>query len=299
MRAAMLMAHGFNDWNVMPEHSWRIYQAVRAKGLPAQIYYHQGGHGGQPPMEMMNRWFSHYLYGVKNGVPKGPKAWIVREDDERNEPTPYADFPNPRARKVTLHPRPLEDGRGTLVLSGRGKQGLAKIIDDVSLSGEKLARAEQSESRLLFTTPEFTAPLHLSGNARLNIKLACSKPAANLSVWLVSLPWDVSSKKITSNIVTRGWADPQNHESLTDSEPLEPGKFYSLSFDLQPDDQIIPVGQRLGLMIFSSDRDFTLWPEAGTELDIDLDATSLELPIVGGRSALRKAVRPVRRRVRL
>ncbi|MEO2150705.1 MAG: CocE/NonD family hydrolase C-terminal non-catalytic domain-containing protein, partial [bacterium] len=211
----------------------------------------------------------------------------------------YADFPNPRARKVTLHPRPREDGRGTLVLSGRGKQGLATIIDDVSLSGEKLARAEQSESRLLFTTPELTAPLHLSGNARLNIKLACSKPAANLSVWLVSLPWDASSKKITSNIVTRGWADPQNHQSLTDSEPLEPGKFYSLSFDLQPDDQIIPVGQRLGLMIFSSDRDFTLWPEAGTELNIDLDATSLELPIVGGRSALRKAVRPVRRRVRL
>jgi len=299
MRAAMLMAHGFNDWNVMPEHSWRIYQAVRAKGLPAQIYYHQGGHGGQPPMEMMNRWFSHYLYGVKNGVPKGPKAWIVREDDERSEPTAYADFPNPRARKVILHPRPREDGGGTLVLSGRGKQGIATIIDDVSLSGDQLARSKQSENRLLFTTPELTRPLHLSGNARLNIKLACSKPAANLSVWLVSLPWDASSKKITSNIVTRGWADPQNHKSLTDSEPLEPGKFYSLSFDLQPDDQIIPVGQRLGLMIFSSDRDFTLWPEAGTELDIDLDATSLELPIVGGRSALRKAVRPVKRRVRL
>jgi hypothetical protein len=30
------------------------------------------------------------------------------------------------------------------------------------------------------------------------------------------------------------------------------------AFDLQPDDQVIEAGQRIGLMIFSSDRDFTL-----------------------------------------
>jgi len=299
MRAALLMAHGFNDWNVMPEHSWRIYQAVRAKGLPAQIYYHQGGHGGEPPLEMLNRWFSRYLYGVKNGVERGPKAWIVRESDSRSEPTGYADYPHPRARKVKLHPRPVPGGEGTLVTSKRGKQGVVTLIDDVSFSGSELASSQESPNRLIFATSELTAPLHLSGIARLNIKLASSKPAANLSVWLVSLPWEESARKITSNIITRGWADPQNHQSMTDSEPLEPGEFYSLSFDLQPDDQIIPVGQRLGLMIFSSDREFTLWPEAGTELSIDLDATSLELPVVGGRSAFNRASRPAKRRVNL
>ncbi len=68
-----------------------------------------------------------------------------------------------------------------------------------------------------------------------------------------------------------------------------PGKFYDLSFDLQPDDQIIPTAQRIGLMIFSSDRDFTLWPQAGTQLTVDLDATSLELPVVGGKYVFRRA----------
>ncbi len=68
-----------------------------------------------------------------------------------------------------------------------------------------------------------------------------------------------------------------------------PGRFYELSFDLQPDDQIIATGQRIGLMIFSSDRDFTLWPQPGTELTIDLDATSLELPVVGGKYVFRRA----------
>lgn len=43
MKAALLMSHGFNDWNVQPEHSYRIYNKAREMGLPVQIYYHQGG----------------------------------------------------------------------------------------------------------------------------------------------------------------------------------------------------------------------------------------------------------------
>ncbi len=43
-------------------------------------------------------------------------------------------------------------------------------------------------------------------------------------------------------------------------------------------------------MIFSSDRDFTLWPPPGTELTVELDGTSLELPVVGGGSTLTRAL---------
>jgi X-Pro dipeptidyl-peptidase len=74
-------------------------------------------------------------------------------------------------------------------------------------------------------------------------------------------------------------------------EPLEPGRFYDLTFDLQPDDQIVPAGKRIGLMIFSSDRDFTLWPAPGTELTVDLEHTTLRLPIVGGFYGTMKPVR--------
>ena len=40
----------------------------------------------------------------------------------------------------------------------------------------------------------------------------------------------------------------------------------------------------------SSDRDFTLWPKPGTELTLDLDGTSLRLPVVGGRNWFEEAV---------
>lgn len=69
-----------------------------------------------------------------------------------------------------------------------------------------------------------------------------------------------------------------------------PGQLYEMTFDLQPDDQIIKAGQKLGLMIFSSDRDFTLWPKPGAKLTVDLDGTTLSLPVVGGQAAFARAI---------
>jgi len=292
MKAALLMSHGFNDWNVMPEHSYRIYKAAKEKGIPCQIFYHQNGHGGPPPMSMMNRWFTRYLHGVENGVEEDSKAWIVRENDKRDEPTEYEDYPNPDASMVSLY---LENGapkQGGLNTSTQKKQGQETIIDNYSFSSTALAQAEITEHRLIYLSPILKEDIHISGTSMITIKAASSKSAVNLSVYLVSLPWNESRRaKITDNIITRGWADLQNHQSLTEGKPLEPGQFYEMTFELQPDDQIIPAGQQIGLMIFSSDRNFTLRPQPGTELTIDLDGTTLKIPIVGGEEAFNKATK--------
>ena len=292
IQAAVLMAHGFNDWNVMPEHSYRIYSALKARGVPVQCYYHQGGHGGDPPIKMMNRWFTRYLYGIENDVEKDPKAWIVRETDTNDKPTPYPDYPHPDAQPVTLRPVMFNyrNTVQTLSLHQRNAEGsLATLTDNVALTGAELATAAENPHRLLFATAPLQQPVHLSGVSRLHLRLAVDRPAANVSIWLVSLPWS-ESDKINANLITRGWADPQNAQSLTDSQPLVPNQFYDLMFDLQPDDQIIPVGQQIGLMIFSSDRDFTLWPKPGTRLTVDTHHTWIDLPIVGGVSNLEAAL---------
>jgi X-Pro dipeptidyl-peptidase len=291
MKAALLMAHGFNDWNVVPEHSYRIYNAVRAKGLPCKIYYHQGGHGGEPPFEMMNKWFARFLHGVDNDALEGPKAWIVRENDKNDQPTGYADYPNPEARPVRMYLTAGAPLAGELTTGRQTNQGKETFMDNVSFSGSALAQAEWTNHRLIYVTPELKEPVHISGIPSITIRLACNKPAANLSVWMVALPWTESWRpKPTDNIINRGWADPQNFRSLTQGERLIPGKFYEMTFNLQPDDQIIPAGKKIALMIFSSDRDFTLWPDPGTELTVDLNGTSLVIPVVGGEEAWEKAI---------
>lgn len=302
IKAAVLIAHGQNDWNVVPEHSLRIYAALRTNKIPAELYLHQGGHGGAPPMEMRNRWFSHYLYGVDNGVEKDPRAWIVREGGGRGAlPTSYADYPLPGAAPVVLHPTGGGTSVGTLTIAAGGKQGAEKLIDDVQYTGAVLAQAAHSDNRLLYATAELTDWVHISGTPQVTLRIASSKPAANLSVWLVTLPFDPAPVGTNSlaGLITRGWADPQNHDELKhggnyDSrkhgEPLVPGKFYDMTFDLQGGDHVIPAGRRIALMIMSSDRDFTLWPTAGTELTIDLSKTSIRLPIVGGAAAYVKSI---------
>ncbi|MFO7798698.1 Xaa-Pro dipeptidyl-peptidase [Rhodohalobacter sp.] len=285
-KAATLMAHAFNDWNVMPEHTFEAYKQLQEMGVPAMVYYHQGGHGGEPPHELMNKWFTRYLFEIENGVEELERAWIVREDDDRENPTAYEDFPHPKASPVTFYPTSGAPQRGGLSLNKRSNQGTETLVDNYSFTGSALAQAEWTDHRLIYTTPELSDSVHISGQPSVSVTLASSKPAANLTVWIVSLPWNEGrGSQITDNIITRGWASPQNHSSLTDSEPLVPGKFYTVEFDLQPDDQIIPAGQKIGLMIFSSDKEYTLWPQPGTELTIDLDRTSFTLPLVNNADA--------------
>lgn len=335
IKAAVLLAHGFNDYNVVPEHSVRIYNEMKARGLPVSMYLHQGGHGGNPPADMLNRWFSHYLYGVDNGVEKDAPVWIVQDAGAQEPravaaaeaalaaarqsgdtmpatgrgrgrfrgpmvaPTPFASFPVPGAMPVVFHP--TGGGNGVADLSFRAAAtGSDKLTDDVAQSGSVNASAAQSQNRLLYATPIFSDTVHISGTPRVTLRVASSKSAANLSVWLVMLPYDTTTVGSGSHkgVIDIGWADIQNYKSLTKAgnydsklpgEKLVPGKFYDLTFDLQPDDEFVPAGKRLAVMIMSSDREFTLWPKAGTELTVDLAHSSFTIPIVGGASALNKA----------
>jgi X-Pro dipeptidyl-peptidase len=136
--------------------------------------------------------------------------------------------------------------------------------------------------------------LHISGLTEVKLSLAIlNNKAANLSVALVSLPWQEGEKlPITANIITRGWADLQNYKTLDKSEKLIEGDYYSLRFYLNPDDQIIPKGQQIALVVFSSDKEFTLHPQAGTVLSLDLKNSTLHLPIVGGEEQYLKSTTP-------
>ncbi|WP_373070101.1 Xaa-Pro dipeptidyl-peptidase [Gemmatimonas sp.] len=323
IKAAVLLAHGLNDYNVTPAHSVRIYDEMRARGLPVGLYLHQGGHGGNPPADMLNRWFSHYLYGVNNGVPGDQSAYIVQDAAAQAPmaavaatvaagapapnlrlratalPTPFATFPVPGTQTVTLHP--TAGGRGIASLAfAPVATGAESLIDDVAFSGSALASAPSSANRLLYATPVLTDTVHISGTPRVTLRMAATVKAANLSVWLVMLPYDsarAGSQSYVGN-VSHGWADLQNAKALKKGgnyasknrgKALEAGEYREVTFDLEPTDEFIPAGKQLAVMIMSSDREFTLWPKAGAELTLDLAKSSFRIPVVGGVSALQKA----------
>jgi X-Pro dipeptidyl-peptidase len=304
IKAAVMFAHGFNDYNVVPEHTVRMWEGLKNINPSAKLYMHQGGHGGGPPSDIVNKWWAHYLWDVDNGIEKTPRVMIVPSTAGRGGGgtvgTYYDDYPIPGSAPVTLHPVKGGNAVASLALAAPRNQGSETLIDDVAYSASALASAPTSQNRLLYALPALTDSLHISGTPRVTLRVAASKAAVNLSVYLVTLPFDSANigTIVKRGVITRGWADPRNHRSLTaggnfnsmtPEEPLVPGQFVTLTFDLQPDDQMILPGQQLAVMVFSSDREFTLWPRAGTELTVDLDGSSFTIPIVGGEAAVRRA----------
>ncbi|HET6549756.1 MAG TPA: CocE/NonD family hydrolase, partial [Solirubrobacter sp.] len=369
VHAAVLLAHGNNDFNVMTKNAAQFYDALKDQGVPHQFYFHQGGHGGAPPDAMVNRWFTKYLWGQDNGVENLPKSWVVRESEScpprqstvtgdqsntatltvassaafmvgqtltvpqtnadgttantsrpiidipdathvtldraiatndgqkvadgavvglscsNSNPTPYTEWPDPASATVTQKLLPGGNARGTLGFGAASAGTTEALTDDSTIAATTLRDANYSPNRLIYQTNPLTEDVRISGTPTVSLRVAFSKPAANLSAALISYPADGDD----GTILTRGWKDPQNRNSDYVTEPMTPGEFYTVSFGMQAKDAVAPAGSRLALMVFSSDRNYTIRPAPGTEVTLDLAGSSFDIPVVGGASGFAQA----------
>jgi predicted acyl esterase len=220
-------------------------------------------------------------------------------------PTPYSEWPDPASAPVTerLLPQKAQADSGTtrgnltLGTAGASQETLtddsaiadtalmnALPTDKVGGTGPTAANTVQ-DSRLVYQTNPLLQDVRISGTPSVTLKLAFSAPQDNLAAALVSYP----SAGGAGTILTRGWLDPTNRNSDYVTDPITPGTFYTLHFDMQAKDAIVPAGRRLGLMVFSSDRQYTIRVPAGRKLTLDLAGSSITIPIVGGESALATA----------
>ncbi|MCR4562139.1 MAG: prolyl oligopeptidase family serine peptidase [Bacilli bacterium] len=81
-----LIIHGMNDFNVPVRNATLMYQTFKSAGQNAKLVLHQGDHLAmynndyaysiddykESFFEVINRWYSHYLYGVDNGIENFP-----------------------------------------------------------------------------------------------------------------------------------------------------------------------------------------------------------------------------------
>jgi len=283
VKASVLVTHGLNDWNVKTKHAGQWYEALAEQDIPRKIVLHQSGHSdGRLPvgearwLDLLNQWMSRWLYDVDNGIEDGPRALIQREDLSLVE---YADWPDPEAEVTELHLGASGDNSiGSLELESpeRGSS-LETIVDDAQYDAAELATMPQSQHRLVYQSETVTEPVRMSGTPELSLKLSFSKPAANVSAGLIDYRADGSVF-----LITEGWTDPQNRKSISRTLPIDPGTSYRLDFDMQPDDYVFQPGSKVGIVLLSSDFEYTLRPNPGTGLRLDSNKSQVLLPIVGG-----------------
>lgn len=84
IRCSALIVHGLNDQNVRTKQFDLMYRTYQKSGALCKLLLHQGTHitpayptggyaidvAGQSYNSLLNRWFSHYLYNVPNGIEK-------------------------------------------------------------------------------------------------------------------------------------------------------------------------------------------------------------------------------------
>jgi len=321
VRASVFISHGVNDLNVKTINYGQWWDALAQRGVPRKIWLSQTGHVDPFDyrraewVDTLHRWFDHYLMGVDNGIDREPMATVERQPDQWAE---QASYPAPGARGVVLRPQAgSTPGVGTLgTASG---SGTASFTDDPSVGEDAWAAnpSGTSANRVLFSTGALSAPVQVSGTSSITVTATPSTSSARLSAMLVdygpatirnfagngegivtgtsrncwgsSIEGDSACYLVTSadkkavdyTIISRGWADLANYQSLSRESRLTPGKAYTMTFRLASTDHVVPAGHRLALVIGGTDADNLAGPAAPGKLTVDLGRTSARVSLAG------------------
>ena len=282
VRASVFVVHGLNDFNVKTKAFASWWQRLAAHHIPRKLWLHNRGHGGPGGADYKlaeNRWFDYWLFGVENGITREPRVRIQRENGVYAD---EADWPAPGTRTARLHlaaPGTLSTTPSRTAEQSFVDRGRDLDTDDVLITNPDAP----NPNRLAYLTPPLTQAARLSGTPWVDVRMSIdNRDDANLTAVLVDYGPDN-----TPEMVTRGWLDPQNRDSLERGRRLRRGHEYDLSWDLQPDDHVFPAGHRIGLVVVSTDHDYTIRPKPGTQLTLAPNQSEISLPVVGGAGALR------------
>ncbi|HEY0387330.1 MAG TPA: CocE/NonD family hydrolase [Gaiellales bacterium] len=235
------------------------------------------------------RWWDEWLRGEPAGVQDEPLllAWM----QEPAQPATF--YPERPGRWVSESEWPPRRAAWSLALGGEGvlgsdAPGRPTVCSPMHAGMEggfwcpfgnvgdwaPDQRGEEALS-LCFTTAPLERRLELLGRPRLQVRLESDRPLAQLAVRLNAVSQDGSSALLTTGMLNL--AHRASHEQ---PEPLEPGRPYDVTIELQSLGQAVAAGQRLRLAIATGSWPW-LWPSPErTAVTIHAGPESvLELPV--------------------
>ncbi|MFI7461063.1 Xaa-Pro dipeptidyl-peptidase [Nonomuraea sp. NPDC049646] len=317
VKASVFLVHGLNDWNVKTKQFAQWWYALAERHVPRKIWLHQGTHMNPfnlrtaEWLRQLHGWFDYWLQGIDSGIMREPQADVEIGVGEWQQ---HASWPLPGATTVALHPAAGE----RLGLLPRPLSRAESFVDQSARTAEQLVEATGPDpNRLAYRTGELPADVRISGTPTVSVRASFKDGASPyLTALLVDYGTDVrpdgtllstgqtycygegvpgdtgcttlrrlGTATTAYKIVSRGWLDVRNRHRADRTEPLRPGKEYTFTWDFQPKDYLFKKGHRLGLVIISTDRDYTLRYPAGTRVTVSPGHSSLRLPVVFGRLA--------------
>jgi X-Pro dipeptidyl-peptidase len=311
-RAAVLLAHGWQDYNVKQDEGVRLFEALGDKVPFKRAYLFQGTHetpSGDTWDALLDAFFERTLKGVKNGVQKGPavitEGRTVGEDGYESAGfREEASWPPAGTRDRTLWIRRTfdQDIPGvTVPPPGTGESGVlaeepnTEPTDNVFTWVDTGAASEEFSTRdpsnepghgyysLYFKSEPLEAATRMAGRAVLDAIVRHDEGGAHLTPLLVDVAPDG-----TLRTVARGFLNLDYRDGLETADPA-PGEWVGAKVKFLPQDFTFQAGHRIGLIVQSSN---TVWAVPGAAgvaniltgplPDVSDVGSRLVLPLVAG-----------------
>lgn len=238
----------------------------------------------------MARWWDRWLRGEDNGVDREPPIVVF----VRRPVTPAADleaypgtwrfesgWPLDRVRERGFALAEAEAGQagdGPDRLEVRGDVGWTGWLSCAGLPpwGQAVDQRPDEAFSLVYDWP-LEEELEILGAPVLRARVASSAPVAYLSARLCDVHPDG-----TSQLVTRGLLNLTHRDSREEPSPLEPGRAYDVSFELDVTSWVFEPGHGVRVDLAGTDWPNCWPPPAPLTLTIEREGSQLVLPIVDG-----------------
>jgi X-Pro dipeptidyl-peptidase len=301
IRAAVLIAHGWQDYNVKQEEGIALWDAIPEANVPLKrMFLTQGTHStpsGALWNDLLDGFLGRYLKGEDTGVENSPAVITTGRtvDDsgayEDLEPREETAWPPAGTTDRTLFirrsfdqdlpvelPPPGTGETGTLSPEPTDAEDVFTWVDTGVMSEEVTTRDPLNEDghgyySLFHKSEPLSAPLRMVGRAVLDATVIGSG-GTTLTPVLVDVAPDG-----TLTTVARGFLNLDYRNGLAKAEPTSDWAHARVSF--LPQDFTFPAGHAIGLLLQGSN---TVWALPGTPgpVNIDMggaDASKLILPI--------------------
>ena len=336
LKVPALLVHGLNDDNVKTKHVELMYQALKKAGVLTKMYLHQGEHiypakmsqgygiqrNGQDYYDLLNEWFSHYLYDVDNKVESLPPV-MVQDNNNVNHWTDYNSW----------------ESDHQLVLKANNKEKETVISSDYASAKldkenrfEKISRVS-SKSNASYAA-EVSEDITIKGNIPVTFKAALEKGEGH-NFQMYGVLMDVSDKEFNAvvngsandtgvrgafwqggtlqnldvknfktaptkqKVIAKGWinlANPNSkYESSSSTDSIEPkvGEFHEYTMYLQPNVYKVEKGHRLVLVLNPYDlSDLSI--EKEYQIRLQTESIQAVLPVVEKDATLTAKYLPIK-----
>ena len=336
LKVPALLVHGLNDDNVKTKHVELMYQALKKAGVLTKMYLHQGDHiypaamshnfgiqrNGQDYYDLLNEWFSHFLYDVDNKVESLPPV-MVQDNNNVNHWTEYSSW----------------ESEHQLVLKANNKEKETVISSDYASAQldkenrfEKISRVS-SKSNASYAA-EVSEDVTIKGNIPVTFKAALEKGEGH-NFQMYGVLMDVSDKEFDAvvdgsandtgvqgafwqggtlqnldvknfktaptkqKVIAKGWinlASPNSkYESSSSTDYIEPkvGEFHEYTMYLQPNVYKVEKGHRLVLVLNPYDlSDLSI--EKEYQIRLQIESIQAVLPVVEKDATLTAKYLPIK-----